>query len=93
MAAENRDDSDDRSYSESDGEISNKRSKRRGKDDDDEDYVIDEEEDKKALRNKPEKKRKTSPERKSPERSQTLTMESLEMIRISRKNLALLVNS
>ncbi len=43
------------------------------------------------MRNRAEKKRKSSPDRRSPERPQTLTMEVLEKIRISRKSLALLV--
>jgi len=73
---------------ESDGEISSSKKSRRRKDDDDEDYVDEEEE--RRMRSRPEKKRRPSPDRRSPERPQTLTMEALEKIRISRKSLALL---
>ena len=43
------------------------------------------------MRNKPEKKRKVSQEREVPDKPQTVTMEVLEKVRVSRKNIALLV--
>lgn len=88
IAEEARDDSDEND-SESEGEINSKRKKKR---ETDEDFVIDD--DKPIRGSRPEKKRKKSlsQEKRSPEKSQTLTMEVLEKIRLSRKNLALLVS-